>query len=79
MTGSGIEAVILARTTRNNKDVVRAIGAIEGVSRVEHVQGPYDLVIHIAGPAQVEAIERFPGVIAAEVCWLSPRAQGGCR
>jgi hypothetical protein len=71
--------MILARTTRNSEDLVRAIGAIEGVSRVEHVQGPYDLVIHIDGSAQVEAIERFPGVIAAEVCWLSPRAEGGCR
>jgi hypothetical protein len=79
MTGSGVGAVILARTTRNKEDVVRAIGAIEGVSRVEHVQGPYDLVIHLDGPAQVKAIERFPGVIVAEVCWLSPRAQGGCR
>jgi hypothetical protein len=79
MTGGGIGAVILARTTRNNEEVVRAIGAIEGVSGVEHVQGPYDLVIHVDAPAQVEAIERFPEVIAAEVCWLSPSAQGGCR
>jgi hypothetical protein len=71
--------VVLARTTRNREDLVRAIAAMEGVSRVEHVQGPYDLVIHIAGPAQVEAIERFPGVTAAEVCWLSPRPQGGSR
>jgi hypothetical protein len=79
MTGSGVGAVILARTTRNKEDVVRAIGAIEGVSRVEHVQGPYDLVIHAAGPDQVEVIERLPEVTAAEVCWLSLRPQGGCR
>jgi hypothetical protein len=79
MSGSGVGAVILARTTRNREEVVREIGAIEGVSRVEHVQGPYDLVIYVDAPAQVKAIERFPGVIAAQVCWLSPRAQGGCR
>lgn len=57
--------------------MVRAIGAMEGVSRVECVRGPYDLVIHTAGSAQVEAIERFPGVVAAEVCWLSPGEKGG--
>jgi hypothetical protein len=73
-----VGAVVLARTTRNKAQMVRVISAMEGVSRVERVQGPYDLVIHLAGPAQVEAIEQFPGVISAEVCWLSPRPQGGC-
>jgi hypothetical protein len=69
--------VVLARTTRNREDLVRAIAAMEGVSGVERVQGPYDLVIHAAGPDQVEVIERLPEVTAAEVCWLSPRPQGG--
>jgi hypothetical protein len=53
------------------------LAGMEGVSRVERVQGPYDFVIHAAGPAQVEVIERLPGVTAADVCWLSPRSQGG--
>lgn len=79
MTSRGVGALILARTTRNKEDVVRAIGDVEGESRVQYVQGPYDLVIHLDGPAQVEAIERFPEAITAAVCWLSPRAQGGCR
>jgi hypothetical protein len=69
--------VVLARTKRNREDLVRAIGAMEGVSRVERVRGPYDLVVHAAGLEQVEVIERLPEVTAAEVCWLSPRSQGG--
>jgi hypothetical protein len=44
---------------------------------VERVQGPYDFVIHATGSGQVEVIERLPGVTAADVCWLSPRSQGG--
>jgi hypothetical protein len=69
--------VVLARTKRNREDLVRAIAAMEGVSRVERVRGPYDLVVHAAGLEQVEVIERVPEVTAAEVCWLSPRSQGG--
>jgi hypothetical protein len=72
-----LRAVVLVRTARSRRDLVRVLGAMVGVLRVELLQGPYDLVIHAAGAAQVEAIERFPGVTAAEVCWLS-RAQGGC-
>jgi hypothetical protein len=76
-TGADVGAVVLVRTTRGRADIVRALGAIDGVSGVEPVRGPYDLVIHAAGPAQVEIIEQFPGVAAAEVCWLCPRSQGG--
>lgn len=76
-TDGEIGAVVLLRTKRSGEDIARVLGAMEGVSRVERVQGPYDLVIHAAGPAQVEVIEGFPGVIAAEVCWLSRRSQGG--
>jgi hypothetical protein len=57
--------------------MARVFDAMEGVSRVEQVRGPYDFVIHAAGSAQVEAIERFPGVTKAEVCWLSRRSAGG--
>jgi hypothetical protein len=57
--------------------MTRVFRAMEGVARVERVRGPYDLVIHATGPAQVGAIEGFPGVTTAEVCWLSPRSQGG--
>jgi len=70
-------ALVLLRATPSPRDLVRVFGAMEGVSRVERVRGPYDLVIHIGGSAQVEAIERFPGVIAADVCWLSPGEKGG--
>jgi hypothetical protein len=76
-TGGEVGAVVLVCTTRGSANIVRALDAIDGVSRVELVRGPYDLVIHAAGPAQVEIIERFPGVTATEVCWLCPRSQGG--
>jgi hypothetical protein len=76
-TEGGLGAVVFLRTTRAGADMARALGAMEGVSRVERVRGPYDFVIHAAGPAQVVIIERFPGVSAAEVCWLSSRSEGG--
>jgi hypothetical protein len=44
--------------------MARALARMEGVTRVEPVQGPYDIVIHAAGPAQVEMIERLPEVTA---------------
>jgi hypothetical protein len=56
--------------------MARVFGATKGVSRVERVRGPYDFVVHAAGPAQVEVIERLAGVAKAEVCWLSHRSQG---
>jgi hypothetical protein len=57
--------------------MARVLARMDGVTRVERVQGPYDFVVHAAGPAQVEVIERLPEVTAAEVCWLSPGSQGG--
>jgi hypothetical protein len=70
-------AVVLLRMTSRRQEMARVFARMEGVSRVERVQGPYDFVIHAAGPAQVEVMERLPGVSAADVCWLSPRSQGG--
>jgi hypothetical protein len=70
-------AIVLLRTTPSRKEMAGVFFGMEGVSRVDRVRGPYDFVIHAAGPAQVEGIERLPGVTAAEVCWLSPRSQGG--
>jgi uncharacterized protein with GYD domain len=70
-------AIVLLRTAPRRQETARALARMEGVTRVKRVQGPYDFVIHAAGPAQVEMIERLPGVTAAEVCWLSPRSQGG--
>jgi hypothetical protein len=77
MSSGELGAVVLVRTARSRRDLVRVLGEMEGVLRIEPLRGPYDLIIHAAGAAQVEAIERFPGVTTAEVCWLS-RAQGGC-
>jgi hypothetical protein len=70
-------AIVLLRTTLRRQEVAHVLARMDGVTRVERVQGPYDFVIHAAGPAQVEVIERLPGVTAAEVCWQSPRPQGG--
>lgn len=69
--------MILVRTTLGRQEMARVFACMEGVSRVEPVQGPYDFVIHAEGLAQVEVLEGLPGVTAAEVCWLSPRSQGG--
>jgi hypothetical protein len=77
-TGLDLKAVILLRTGRTQRDLVHVLGEMEGVLLVEPLQGPYDLVVHVVGAAQVQALERFPGVTAAEVCWLSSPAQGGC-
>jgi hypothetical protein len=70
-------AIVLLRTTRRRQEMARVLARMKGVTRVERVQGPYDFVIHAAGPAQVEVMERLQGVTAADVCWLSPRSQGG--
>jgi hypothetical protein len=70
-------AVMLLRTTPRTQEMARVFAGMEGVTRVERVQGPYDFVIHAAGLAQVEVMERLPGVTAADVCWLSPHSQGG--
>ena len=72
-----VGVVILLCTTQNLEDMARAFGATREVSRVERVRRPYDFVIHAAGPAQVEVIERLAGVARAEVCWLFRRSQGG--
>ena len=72
-----VGAVILLCATQNLTNMARMLGATTGVSRVERVRGPYDFVIHAAGPAQVEVIERLAGVARAEVCWLSRRSEGG--
>jgi hypothetical protein len=70
-------AVVLVRARREREEIARFLDSIEGVRRVERVQGPYDLVVHAVGPDQVEVIEGLPGVTAAEVCWLSSRPEGG--
>ncbi len=72
-----IGAVILLCTTRSLEEMARVFGATEGVFRVERVRGPYNFVIHAAGPGQVEVIERLARVAKPEVCWLSRRSQGG--
>jgi hypothetical protein len=72
-----VEAVVLLCTLRSGEDMTGLLDAMDGVSRVERVRGPYDFVIHAAGRAQVEVIQRSPGVTKAEVCWLSHRSQGG--
>ncbi len=76
ITREDVGAVILLCTTQSREDMARVFGAMKGVSRVERVQGSYDFVIHAAGPAQVEVIERLAGA-KAEVCWPSHRSQGG--
>ena len=76
-TSEDAAAVVLLRTTQSRQDMARVFDAMEGVSRVERVRGPYDYVIHAAGRAQVEVIERLPQVTKAEVCWLSSRSRGG--
>lgn len=79
MTSEEAGAVVLLRTIGSTGELASAFAAMNGVSRVDAVKGPYDLVIHAMGIDQVEIIERFPGVSTAEVCWLSPVAQGGLR
>jgi hypothetical protein len=70
-------ALVLVHSARGTRRLVREIGSMRGVARVDAVRGPYDLVIH-AEADQVEAIMRLPGVVAADVCWLS-HSSGGCR
>jgi hypothetical protein len=77
ITREDVGAVILLCTTRSREDMACVFGAMKGVSRVERVRGPYDFVVHAAGPAQVEVIERLAGVVKADACWLSHRSQGG--
>ncbi|MDQ4026947.1 MAG: Lrp/AsnC family transcriptional regulator [Actinomycetota bacterium] len=77
--GEPVGAIVLLRTTRSKRDMVRVFGAMQGVSRAEPVQGPYDFVIVAADAAQVDVIERLPEVTAAEVCWLSHSRGGGRR
>jgi hypothetical protein len=72
-----VGAVVLLRTTRSKRDMVRVFGAMQGVSRAEPVRGPYDFVILAADAAQVDVIERLPEVAAADVCWLSHSREGG--
>ena len=74
-----VGAIMLLRTTKSKRDMVRVFGAMQGVSRAEPVQGPYDFVIVAADAAQVDVIERLPEVTAAEVCWLSHSRGGGRR
>jgi uncharacterized protein with GYD domain len=70
-------ALVLLHAPRSTRRLVREFGSMRGVARVDAVRGPYDLVVH-AEADQVEAIMRLPGVIAADVCWLS-HSSGGCR
>jgi hypothetical protein len=66
-----VRAVVLLRAGTRRDDVSRGLAAMEGVCRVHRIQGPYDLIVHVAGRDQVEVIATLPGVTAAEVCWLS--------
>ena len=67
-----VRAVLLLRVGTSKADILRALAAMEGVYRVERIQGPYDIVVHVAGRKHVEAIEKHPGVTTAEICWVSP-------
>jgi hypothetical protein len=70
-------AVVLVRTTRPREKVARALASMHGVDRVDRVQGPYHLVVHASGAAEVGAIQRLAEVTRADVCWLSAEQEGG--
>lgn len=76
-TTEEVGAVVLLRAARGRQDLARLFGAMQGVSRVDRVRGPYDFVILAAGRAHVETIVRVPGVTAAEVCWRLQGSEGG--
>lgn len=67
-----VRAVLLLRVRTSKDDIFRALAEMEGVYRVERIQGPYDIVVHVAGRKHVEAIEKHADVTAAEICWASP-------
>jgi hypothetical protein len=71
-----VHALVLLHAPRGRR-LARELGSMRGVARVDAVRGPYDLVIHVEAD-QVEAIVRVPGVVAADVCWLS-HSLGGSR
>jgi uncharacterized protein with GYD domain len=67
---TGARALVLLHAPRGTRRLVGEFGSMRGVTRVDAVRGPYDLVIH-AEADQVDAIVRLPGVVAADVCWFS--------
>jgi hypothetical protein len=69
--------MVLVRVRTRGVDLSQVLATMLGVSLVEGIQGPYDLVVHVTEVDRVNVIEQCPGVIAAEACWLSPCAQGG--
>ena len=77
MTPADVDAVVLLRTPRDPRLLARDFGAIAGVSRVDILRGPYDIVVRATGHDAVKQIEGTAGVSAADVCWLSQ--QGGSR
>jgi SpoVK/Ycf46/Vps4 family AAA+-type ATPase len=66
-----VRAVLLLRVGTGKADILRALAAMEGVYSVERIQGPYDIVVQVAGREDVEAIEKLAGITAAEICWVS--------
>jgi hypothetical protein len=69
-------AVVLVRTRPGNRDMARVLRSIERVRRVEHLKGPYDLLVYADERDGIDAIARLPGVRRAGVCWLLPRSEG---
>jgi hypothetical protein len=76
-TSIDVRTVILLRTTTRREGLVRVPTAMEGVSCVERIQRPLCSRDPRGRTRSGEVIEEFPGVTAAEICWLSPRAEGG--
>jgi hypothetical protein len=70
MTPTDADAMVLLRTTRDRRQLASEFGSMKGVSRVDAVRGPYDLVVHATGFDAVKQIEGVSGISAADVCWL---------
>ena len=66
-----VRAVLLLRVGTGKADILRALAVMEGVYSVERIQGPYDIVVQVAGREDVEAIEKLAGITAAEICSVS--------
>ena len=77
MTPADVDAVVLLRTPRDPRLLPRDFGAMAGVSRVDILRWPYDIVVPATEHDAVNQIEGTTEVSAADVCWLS--RQGGSR